>query len=69
MKPAHIAPSEAVDAHGALQARTSIVMHYGTFNLGDDGYEEPARDLRAALAARGNPPVLIVDHGSGVDVP
>ena len=69
MKSAHISPSEAIDAHAALQAKTSIAMHYGTFHLGDDGYEEPSYDLRAALAARGNPRVLIVDHGIGVDVP
>ncbi|HUP63036.1 MAG TPA: MBL fold metallo-hydrolase [Thermoanaerobaculia bacterium] len=69
MKSAHISPAEAIDAHVALQARTSIAMHYGTFRLGDDGHEEPARDLRAALAAKGNPRVLIVDHGFGVDVP
>jgi L-ascorbate metabolism protein UlaG (beta-lactamase superfamily) len=69
MKPAHISPAEAVDAHAALGARTSIAMHYGTFNLGDDGYEQPARDLRAAVAAKGNPEVLIVEHGVGVEVP
>jgi L-ascorbate metabolism protein UlaG (beta-lactamase superfamily) len=69
MKPAHIEPAEAVEAHLALHARTSIAMHYGTFNLGDDGYAEPSDDLRAAIAANGNPRVLIVDHGIGVDVP
>jgi len=69
MKPAHIAPHEAIDAHLALQARTSIAMHYGTFRLGDDGCEQPVRDLRAALAERGNPSLLIVDHGTGIDVP
>jgi len=69
MKPAHISPVEAIDAHAAVQARTSIAMHFGTFNLGDDGYEEPAYDLRAALAARGNPRVVIAGHGIGVDVP
>ncbi|HJQ36417.1 MAG TPA: MBL fold metallo-hydrolase [Thermoanaerobaculia bacterium] len=69
MKPAHISPAEAIEAHTALQAQTSIAMHYGTFNLGDDGYEEPMYDLRAALAARGNPRVLLVEHGIGVDVP
>lgn len=68
MKPAHIAPFEAIEAHAALGARTSIAMHYGTFRLGDDGYEDPARDLRAALAENGNPRVLLVDHGAGVDV-
>jgi L-ascorbate metabolism protein UlaG (beta-lactamase superfamily) len=69
MKPAHISPAEAVDAHAAIGAQTSIAMHYGTFNLGDDGYEQPAHDLRAAVAAKGNPQVLIVEHGVGVEVP
>jgi len=69
MKPAHISPAEAVHAHFALQARTSIAMHYGTFFLGDDGFEEPMHDLRAAVAARGNPAVLMVQHGVGVEVP
>jgi len=69
MKPAHISPAEAVDAHLALGAETSIAMHYGTFRNADDGYEEPVSDLRAALAAKGNPRFLVVEHGIGVDVP
>ena len=68
MKPAHISPAEAVDAHYAVRARTSIAMHYGTFRLGDDGEAEPVDDLRAALAEKGNPPVLAVEHGRPVDV-
>ena len=68
MKSAHISPAEAVDAHRAVRARTSIAMHYGTFRLGDDGEAEPLNDLRAALAGKGNPPVLAVEHGRGVDV-
>jgi L-ascorbate metabolism protein UlaG (beta-lactamase superfamily) len=69
MKPAHISPEEAVEAHLALGARTSIAMHYGTFALGDDGHVEPVLDLRAALEERGNPPVLVVEHGRAVEVP
>jgi L-ascorbate metabolism protein UlaG (beta-lactamase superfamily) len=69
MKPAHISPAEAVDAHFALRARTSIAMHYGTFRLGDDGETEPVVDLQAALKEKGNPPVLVVEHGRGIDVP
>ena len=69
MKPAHISPAEAVDAHLAVRARTSIAMHYGTFRLGDDGQTQPVEDLRAALAEKGNPPVLAVEHGRAIDVP
>ena len=69
MKSAHISPAEAVDAHFAVRARTSIAMHYGTFRLGDDGETEPVDDLRAALPKKGDPPVLAVEHGRAVDVP
>ncbi len=69
MKPAHISPEEAVDAHLALGARTSIAMHFGTFQLGDDGHREPLLDLLAALEEKGNPAVLVVEHGVGVEVP
>lgn len=69
MKPAHISPAEAVEAHRVLGARTSIAMHYATWRLGDDGYEQPVIDLRAALEANGNPRFLVVEHGAGIDVP
>ena len=36
MKPVHIAPAEAVEAHRILNAHASVAMHYGTFNLGTD---------------------------------
>jgi L-ascorbate metabolism protein UlaG (beta-lactamase superfamily) len=69
MRPAHVTPAEAVDAHAALGARTSIPMHYGTFALGDDGIDEPLRDLQSALAERGNPHFAILEHGEGRDLP
>ena len=68
MKPAHISPEEAVEAHFALRAKTSVPMHYGTFALGDDGEMEPLDDLRRAMRARGNPNVRILDFGAGLDV-
>jgi L-ascorbate metabolism protein UlaG (beta-lactamase superfamily) len=68
MKPAHIDPAQAVDAHLALGARTSIPIHYGTFALGDDGEDEPVLELEQALQQKGNPPFVILDHGEGADV-
>src|SRR5205085_9589199 len=41
MKPVHVDPNEAVAAHKALGASTSIAMHFGTFHLGDDGERQP----------------------------
>lgn len=69
MKPVHISPDEAVDAHHLLHARTSIAMHFGTWRLGDDGEREPADDLRRAIAAKGNPNFLILEHGRAFDAP
>ncbi|HEX6178642.1 MAG TPA: MBL fold metallo-hydrolase, partial [Thermoanaerobaculia bacterium] len=69
MKPAHIDPAEAVDAHLALGAGTSLAMHYGTFALGDDGERQPVDDLRKALSEKGNPRFWILGHGEGRDVP
>lgn len=68
MKPAHISPAEAVDAHFAVRARTSVAMHYGTFRLADDGETQPVDDLRSALKEKGNPPVLAIEHGRAVDL-
>jgi len=61
----HIDPAEAVEAHRLLGARESMAIHFGTFKLADDGQEQPARDLRAALDAAGMPPSAfwIPDNG------
>ena len=49
MAPVHIDPAEAIRAHHALGARASMVMHFGTFPLGDDGMSESADLLRSLL--------------------
>lgn len=69
MKPVHIEPAEAVEAHRVLGATTSIPMHYGTFNLGDDGELQPLDDLRAAIAANGARGFRVLDFGEGQDLP
>jgi L-ascorbate metabolism protein UlaG (beta-lactamase superfamily) len=69
MKPAHISPDEAVEAHQVLGASTSVAMHFGTFQLADDAELQPVEDLRTALDANGNPRFWILDFGEGRDVP
>jgi L-ascorbate metabolism protein UlaG (beta-lactamase superfamily) len=49
MQPAHVNPAEAVLAHQELGARQSVAMHFGTFQLTDEGIDEPVEALRAAL--------------------
>jgi L-ascorbate metabolism protein UlaG (beta-lactamase superfamily) len=56
MKDIHMNPSEAVQAHLDLQARQSIAMHFGTFQLTPEGIEEPVRELAKALGERGVAP-------------
>lgn len=69
MKPVHVDPTEAVAAHKALNASTSIAMHFGTFHLGDDGERQPVEDLERAIAAAGNPRFWVLGQGEGRDIP
>jgi L-ascorbate metabolism protein UlaG (beta-lactamase superfamily) len=49
MKTQHMDPAEAVEAHRILGARLSLALHWGTFQLTDEGIEEPITALAAAL--------------------
>ena len=44
-----MSPEEAARAHRALRAEESLGVHWGTFQLSDEGRLDPLRDLRAAL--------------------
>lgn len=44
----HMDPAEAVQAHLDLQSAFSLGIHYGSFDLADDGQQEPVIDLAAA---------------------
>lgn len=49
MKSMHVNPAEAVEAHKDLQAKQSIGMHFGTFQLSSEEFDQPARDLAQAV--------------------
>jgi L-ascorbate metabolism protein UlaG (beta-lactamase superfamily) len=53
MAPMHMNPAEAVQVHREVGARLSIGMHWGTFQLTDEGREEPTEALASARAAAG----------------
>lgn len=53
MKDQHMNPHEAVRAFELLGARHALGCHWGTFQLADEGVDQPMIDLAAALAARG----------------
>jgi L-ascorbate metabolism protein UlaG (beta-lactamase superfamily) len=49
MGPAHMNPADAVRAHLDLGGPPSVGMHFGTFRLTDEGWDDPPRALAAAL--------------------
>ncbi len=48
MKAIHTSPAEAIKAHLDLGAIQSIGMHFGTFQLASEGFEQPLEDLKTA---------------------
>jgi L-ascorbate metabolism protein UlaG (beta-lactamase superfamily) len=53
MRSVHMNPGEAVQAHVDLEASESLGMHFGTFQLTNEGIDEPVRALDEARRARG----------------
>ncbi len=68
MKPIHMNPSEAVQAHIDLAASASIAMHYGTFRLTAEGIDEPVSALAASCRDRHVPPSAFRALASGESV-
>lgn len=71
MCPVHMNPEEALHAHAALAAGTSMGIHYGTFQLTDEGMDEPPSTLARARAEAGLHESVFVTppHGIGIEVP
>jgi L-ascorbate metabolism protein UlaG (beta-lactamase superfamily) len=66
MSPVHMAPDEAVRAHGILAARTSIAIHHGTFQLADEGIDTPKKQL---IACAQRESFLVLENGQFADIP
>lgn len=49
MKDVHMDPADAVQAHIDLHSKLSIGIHFGTFQLTDEGIDDPIHDLKTAL--------------------
>lgn len=76
MRGSHVDPYEAVEVHHAVQSRRSVGVHWGTFALADEPYDEPPRLLRdaterAAAASPGGerPDFFTIVHGGSVESP
>ncbi len=68
MSPVHMSPSEAVKAAADLHAGLSVPMHYGTFQLADEGEFEAPEELKRALEGV-DTKFAILDFGEASDVP
>ncbi len=71
MAPMHMNPAEAVQLHRDSGARVSVAMHWGTFQLTDEGREEPVRALEAARTKAGLQPDVfrVLDPGETLRIP
>ena len=71
MRPVHMNPAEAVQAHLDIGARVSLGMHFGTFQLTDEAIDEPLLALDRALDERGIPDeeFTTLDFGESVVIP
>lgn len=65
MKAMHVNPAEAVQVHLDLEARYSVAMHWGTFEMTDEAIDEPPRALARARRANGVPAgrFFVMTHG------
>ncbi len=71
MKPQHMNPEEAVRAFKDLQCEYALGIHHGTFQLTDEGHDEPVIDLVKALQAHqvDETRFVTLHNGGAWDVP
>ncbi len=67
MSETHMNPAEAVRVHRDVGARRSVAMHWGTFQLTDEGREEPVRALREACGGD-TPYFAVLQPGESLQV-
>jgi L-ascorbate metabolism protein UlaG (beta-lactamase superfamily) len=66
MSAVHMTPEDAVRAHEILAAKTSLAIHHGTFQLGDEGIDTPKKQL---MACAHRDTFLVLNNGQFVDTP
>lgn len=71
MRYSHCDPQEAVKAYEDLGSPLSLGIHFNTFRLSDEGYDDPVAELRAELAVKKIPETQFraLPDGSFINVP
>ncbi|APW42297.1 MBL fold metallo-hydrolase [Rhodoferax saidenbachensis] len=71
MKPMHVNPADAVQMMLDLDAQQCMGVHWGTFMLTQESFDQPPRDLAVALQERGLPQekVWLMRHGETRVIP
>ena len=64
MSDSHITPEEAVKCHIDLKSKKSVAMHFGTFKLADETFDEQVEDLNIAKDKHKTNEFEILDFGS-----
>lgn len=66
MQRSHMNPEEAVMAHLLLKSKQSIGMHLKTFQLSDEGYNQPVEDLEIAQEKLSVSNFKVLDFGEEI---
>jgi N-acyl-phosphatidylethanolamine-hydrolysing phospholipase D len=71
MKAMHANPADAVQILLDLEAKQAMGVHWGTFRLTQEAFDQPPRDLAVALRERGLRPdaVWLLRHGETRAIP
>jgi N-acyl-phosphatidylethanolamine-hydrolysing phospholipase D len=68
-RPGHISPEEALQAWTDLRAARFIGIHWGTFMLARESYDEPPRRIAAEVSRRGLDPSVVWISKPGETIP
>ncbi len=70
MKEVHTSPEDAIRIHKELKSEVSVGLHFGTFNLADDGQDEAKNIILKDVAKSVTPKVdfRVLDNGQTIMV-